>query len=124
MVGRFLDHGAASGGDVPARCLVRAAGTGPSSRRSGGARTSSPGWSPCWARRRFRRRGPAAEGPAEGRRHRRDPGRTRLRRRLSRVKPVYPSFSTALPDASADTIVPDLPPADRSLNPSYAGNGL
>jgi len=33
-------------------------------------------------------------------------------------------FSTALPIAMADTIVPDFPLANKSFNQSYAGNDL
>ncbi|MFH8838053.1 NADH-quinone oxidoreductase subunit C [Streptomyces sp. NPDC017868] len=46
--------------------------------------------------------------------------------RLSRVKPVDPSFFNwpALPLALADTIVPDFPLTNKSFNLSYAGNDL
>jgi Ni,Fe-hydrogenase III large subunit/Ni,Fe-hydrogenase III component G len=45
---------------------------------------------------------------------------------LARVKIVDPSFFNwpALPVALADTIVPDFPLANKSLNLSYAGNDL
>jgi Ni,Fe-hydrogenase III large subunit/Ni,Fe-hydrogenase III component G len=45
---------------------------------------------------------------------------------LSRVKVVDPSFFNwpALPMSLADTIVPDFPLANKSFNPSYAGNDL
>jgi Ni,Fe-hydrogenase III large subunit/Ni,Fe-hydrogenase III component G len=47
-------------------------------------------------------------------------------RRLTRVKVVDPSWFNwpALPVAMADTIVPDFPLANKSFNPSYAGNDL
>ncbi len=46
--------------------------------------------------------------------------------RLLRVKVVDPSFMNwpALPEALADTIVPDFPLANKSFNLSYAGNDL
>ncbi|MFI1096374.1 NADH-quinone oxidoreductase subunit C [Streptomyces sp. NPDC020917] len=46
--------------------------------------------------------------------------------RLTRVKPVDPSFFNwpALPVALADTIVPDFPLTNKSFNLSYAGNDL
>ena len=45
---------------------------------------------------------------------------------LSRVKIVDPSFLNwpALPVSLTDTIVPDFPLANKSFNPSYAGNDL
>lgn len=110
---------------MPARCLVRAAETGPRGDRAVRGRP----------RRAGHRAGHAA-GSGDGARQRRDRRRaggtvaTRVELASdgtpSRVKPVYPSLCDrpALPVASAGTIVPDLPPADRSLNPSYAGNGL
>ncbi|WP_314612891.1 hydrogenase large subunit [Streptomyces stackebrandtii] len=46
--------------------------------------------------------------------------------RLTRVKPVDPSFFNwpALPVALSDTIVPDFPLTNKSFNLSYAGNDL
>ena len=43
----------------------------------------------------------------------------------TRVRIVDPAFFNwaALPVALTDTIVPDFPPANRSFNLSYAGNG-
>lgn len=45
---------------------------------------------------------------------------------LTRVKPVDPSFFNwpALPLARTDTVVPDFPLTNRSVNLSYAGNDL
>ncbi|NUL07279.1 nickel-dependent hydrogenase large subunit, partial [Streptomyces lunaelactis] len=47
-------------------------------------------------------------------------------RKLSRAKPVDPSFFNwpALPVALTDTIVPDFPLTNKSFNLSYAGNDL
>jgi Ni,Fe-hydrogenase III large subunit len=46
--------------------------------------------------------------------------------KLQRVKVVDPSFMNwpALPEALANTIVPDFPLANKSFNLSYAGNDL